>query len=93
MEVAAVAFLSYDGGCRSPVFRRLSQEESHEMLAPHLFSPREYDWVRMMKIGEVAPRRVDAADEDFLKGVSCFQLSSNETLLEDSALLLDSWCQ
>lgn len=89
VEVKAVAFLSYDAGCRSPVFRRLSKEESHEMLAPHLFSPREYDWVRMMKIGEAAPRRAGAASENILKGVSCFQLISNETLLEDSAFLLD----
>jgi hypothetical protein len=93
VEITAVVFLSYEAGCRELVFRSLSQQESYEMLASHLFPPREYDWVRMMKIVEAAPDRVSLAKRDILNGIHCFQLSSNETQLEESATLLDEWCQ
>jgi hypothetical protein len=93
VDVTAVAFLSYDKDCRQPVFRSLSEEESYEMLTSHLFSTREYDWVRMMNIGEAIRDRVAVEKRDILNGVSSLHLTSNETHLEELAFLLDNWCQ
>lgn len=93
VEVTAIAFLSYDDDCSKPAFRSLSREESYEMVAPHLFSGREYDWVRTMKIGDIARDRAGLTKRSILNDVACYQLSSNESQLEDVAALLDNWCQ
>ena len=90
VKVSAVVFLSYDHGLRRPVFRSLSQDESYAMSASQFVSRREYEWARMMNVCGVGPVR---AKKDLIGRVSCFQLTSNETQLEELANLLDDWCQ
>lgn len=91
-EVAlkAIGFLSYDQSLREPQFCKLSLDEARQLLKSHLFSRREYEWVNMLKIGEMF---VDPGDEDPLNGVSCYKLTSNETHLDEVTRLLDQWCQ
>jgi hypothetical protein len=93
VKVSAVVFLSYDHGLRRPVFRRLSQDESYAMSASQLMSRREYEWVRIMNVCEVGAAGIGMAKKDLIGRVSCFQLTGNETQLEELANLLDDWCQ
>ena len=88
--IKAIAFLSYDPSLREPHFRKLSRDEALEVLNSHLFSRREYEWVNVLKLGDTF---VDSSKEDVLNGVSCYQLSSNETHLDEVTRLLDDWCQ
>lgn len=92
-DVAAIAFLSYDGTCGRPQSRRLSREASHEMLASHLLSAREYEWVRLMRVSDGPAAAATAAGRGLLDGVACFHLRGNERHLDDTADLLDRWCQ
>jgi hypothetical protein len=93
VKVSAVVFLSYDRSVRRPVFRSLSQDESRSMLASQLLSRREYEWVRIMHVPEVAPSGSDIGEQGLVGRVSCFQLMSNESQLQEVATLLDDWCQ
>lgn len=88
--VKAIVFLSYNESLREPVFRKLSLDEGHHALSPHLFPRCEYEWVTQMKICEAVR---DSTGENVLRGVSCFTLSCNETHLDEVALLMDGWCQ
>jgi hypothetical protein len=88
--IRAIAFLSYDQSLRDPQFRKLSGDEARETLNTHLFSRREYEWVKVLKLGETL---VDSSEEEAPDGVSCYKLSSNETHLDEVTLLLDHWCQ
>jgi hypothetical protein len=89
-SLKTIAFLSYDQSLREPQFRKLSHDEAREALASHLFSRREYEWVKELKLGETV---IDSSEEDVLNGVSCYKLTSNETHIDEVTRLLDHWCQ
>jgi hypothetical protein len=92
-KISAVVFLSYDHDLRRPVFHSLSPDESYAMLVSQLMSRREYEWVRIMNFREAGPLGIGIAKEDLISRVSCFQLTGNETQLEELAIVLDDWCQ
>jgi hypothetical protein len=93
VEVKALVFLAYDRACEQPSYRRLSDEEKWGMLSSHLFSDREYEWVKLLKIGRVLSHAGNRANNVRVSDVPAFQLTSNENQLDERARLLDSWCQ
>ena len=93
VEVKALIFLTYDRACDRLSYRPLSDEEKCSILSSHLFSDREYDWVRLLKIRRGLSDVNDRVKSVRLSDVAGFQLTSNENQLDERADLLDSWCQ
>ena len=89
VAVRVIVFLRYDRACEQPSYRRLSDEETAHMLSSQLFSVREYDWVKLLKLGEDPTNTT--GDSLPLSGVSAFQLTSNENQLDERANLIESW--
>ena len=88
VQCPIIVFLAYDGGCSEPSYRRLSNEETAQMLSSHLFSRREYDWIKLLKPGDIPANTVDSGS---LSGISGYQLISNENQLDERANLIESW--
>jgi hypothetical protein len=92
-RISAIAFLFYHPDSDQPAFRELAADEAHEILLSHLFPRSEYDWVRLIGIGNAARGRIEHSGNKVLSRTQYFRLTCNETHLEDVAGLLDRWCQ
>ena len=88
--IKAMTFLRYDESLRAPVFRKLSLDEASRVLSSHLFARREYEWVKLMKIGDSVP---DPTEVRIPSVMSCFRVSCNENHTDEVARRLDDWCQ